>query len=115
MRSRASTLLLEFPSVFSENRIVRWATRKRLSLIRQWRRRFGTAKIANSKVHPKRDSEWPKCISQELQLAQQEETPRTQRHIQPYVPLPGFGCLGGVFAVGGCCNLWHFVHKLLHS
>src|ERR1700684_4537702 len=80
MRSRASTLLLEFPSVFSENRIVRWATRKRLSLIRQWRRRFGTAKIANSKVHPKRDSEWPKCISQELQLAQQEETPRTQRH-----------------------------------
>ncbi len=26
-----------------------------------------------------------------------------------------FGCLGGVFAAGDCCNLLHFVHKLLHT
>jgi hypothetical protein len=55
-----------------------------------------------------------KCIPREVQAQQAETNQNAQQRIPIlYVPLTIFGCLSPVFASGRCCNLLHFVHKVL--
>ena len=117
MRNRASALLLEFPCPSSQKiGLLDGPCAKRLSLVRKWRRRFGTAIIAKSmgayqmgcrliEMHPARSATG----------ATKNRPKKPTTHPNLMFPLPDFGCLRGVFAARGCCNLLHFVHKLLHT
>jgi len=87
-----------------------------LLLQRKWQRHFGTRFRLKNRPSDETADNWLDRRTPKLAWSEP-----TTKPIQPlrqtilYVPLPGFGCLRGVFAARGCCNLLHFVHKLLHS